>query len=175
MKTAIIYATTEGQTRKICQFLADRLVDLGVSVELLDVDDAAGTPLDRFDQVILAASIHAGGYQKSISRFVSQNVSAINNRMPVFLSVSLSAAGTDEEDWKGVHRILEAFLAETGLQPDRVEHVAGAFRFSEYDFLKTLAMRWIAHQKGEDIPRGEDREYTDWAQLEELATQLSGA
>jgi menaquinone-dependent protoporphyrinogen oxidase len=37
MKILIAYATTEGQTRKICRYCADVLIDEGHSVELLEV------------------------------------------------------------------------------------------------------------------------------------------
>ena len=60
------------------------------------------------------------------------------------LSVSLSAAGTDAEDWAGIHKCVAQFEADTGWIPGRVEHVAGAFRFSEYDFFRAWAMRRIA-------------------------------
>lgn len=36
MKVLIAYATTEGQTRKISQAIADQVVELGHQVELLD-------------------------------------------------------------------------------------------------------------------------------------------
>jgi len=46
-----------------------------------------------------------------------------------------------------------------------VVHVAGAFRFAQYDFFKGLAMRWIAHSKGEVVDPHQDKEYTDWDAL----------
>ena len=56
MKILIAYATTDGQTRKIARFAADKLVELGVSCELLNVEDAEGLDLARFDRVVLADS-----------------------------------------------------------------------------------------------------------------------
>jgi menaquinone-dependent protoporphyrinogen oxidase len=49
-----------------------------------------------------------------------------------------------------------------------VHHVAGAFRFTQYDFFKSLAMRWIAHNKGEEVDPHADKEYTDWDALAAL-------
>ena len=62
MYLLIAYATTDGQTRKIARFAADRLASLGHAVELLNVEDAEGLDLARFDGAILAGSLHAGGY-----------------------------------------------------------------------------------------------------------------
>ncbi len=83
----------------------------------------------------------------------------------MFLAVSLSAAGDDLDDWSGLRTCLADFKAATGWTPARVEHVAGAFRFSEYDFFRAWAMRRIADQKGETVEPGKDKEYTDWAAL----------
>lgn len=161
----IAYATTDGQTRKIARFAADRLFSTGHSVELLNVEDADGLDLSRFDGAVLAGSLHAGGYQKALTRFASDRAAELAMLPTLFLAVSLSAAGTDADDWAGLRRCLAEFETETGWTPGRVEHVAGAFRFSEYDFFRAWAMRRIADQKGEQVEAGKDKEYTDWAAL----------
>lgn len=161
----IAYATTDGQTRKIARFAADRLAGQGHGVELLNVEDAEGLDLARFDGAILAGSLHAGGYQKALARFAKVEQARLAAMPTLFLAVSLSAAGNDPEDWAGLNRCLEEFRSETGWTPGRIEHVAGAFRFSEYDFFRAWAMRRIADQKGEKVEPGKDKEYTDWPAL----------
>ncbi|MDP3194560.1 flavodoxin domain-containing protein [Tabrizicola sp.] len=165
MYLVIVYATTDGQTRKIARFAADRLAATGHSVELLDAQDTEGLDLARFDGAVLAGSLHAGGYQKSLARFATDQAAALALMPTLFLAVSLSAAGNDPDDWAGLRRCLAEFEADTGWTPGRVEHVAGAFRFSEYDFFRAWAMRRIADQKGEQVDPGKDKEYTDWAAL----------
>ena len=164
MYLLIAYATTDGQTRKIARFAADRLAK-GHSVELLNVEDTEGLDLARFDGAILAGSLHAGGYQKTLSRFASAARTDLALMPTLFLAVSLSAAGQDPDDWAGLRKCLAAFETDTGWTPGRVEHVAGAFRFTEYDFFRAWAMRRIADQKGEAVEPGKDREYTDWDRL----------
>ena len=165
MNLLIAYATTDGQTRKIARFAADRLAGQGHAVELLNVEDTEGLDLSRFDGAILAGSLHAGGYQKSLARFATDQAAALALMPTLFLAVSLSAAGNDPEDWAGLRRCLADFESDTGWTPGRVEHIAGAFRFSEYDFFRAWAMRRIADQKSEAVEPGTDKEYTDWAAL----------
>ncbi|WP_135447098.1 flavodoxin domain-containing protein [Tabrizicola caldifontis] len=165
MLLLVAYATTDGQTRKIARFAADRLAGQGHGVELLNVEDAEGLDLSRFDGAILAGSLHAGGYQKALIRFVSSQRAALSEIPTLFLAVSLSAAGNDPDDWAGLNRCLAEFQSETGWTPGGTEHVAGAFRFSEYDFFRAWAMRRIADQKGEKVEPGKDKEYTDWSAL----------
>ncbi len=168
MRILIAYATTDGQTRKIARFAADTLNDLGHSVELLNVADAEGLDLARFQAAILSASIHAGGYQKSMAEFLRSRAAEIAALPTLFLPVSLSAAGDDAEDWKGLRAAVDRFLADTGFAPTRIEHVAGAFRFTEYDFFRAWAMRRIAAAKGEEVDPTKDKEYTDWPALSAL-------
>lgn len=165
MYLLIAYATTDGQTRKIARYAADRLAGQGHAVELLNVEDAEGLDLSRFDAAILAGSLHAGGYQKSLARYAASAKAELALMSTLFLAVSLSAAGQDADDWAGLRKCLAAFEAETGWTPGRVEHVAGAFKFSEYDFFRAWAMRRIADQKGEKVEPGKDKEYTEWAEL----------
>ena len=165
MRLLVAYATTDGQTRKIARFVADLLADQGHAVELLNVEDAGELDLTRFDGAILGGSLHAGGYQKTLRRFVTKARPALDAMPTLFLAVSLSAAGNDPDDWKGLTLCLEEFAEDTGWIPGRIEHVAGAFKFTEYDFFRAWAMRRIAEHKGETVEPGRDKEYTDWAAL----------
>jgi menaquinone-dependent protoporphyrinogen oxidase len=166
MKILVVYATTEGQTRKVARHAFDRLAGAGHSVELLPASDADGLDPGGFDAVLVAGSVHAGRYQKELVAWVTAEAARLAGVPSLFLSVSLTAAGEDAEDWAGLRGCVDRFAEETGWTPGRVEHVAGAFRFSEYDFFKSWAMRWIAAQKDESVRPGEDKEYTDWDALD---------
>lgn len=166
MKILIVYATTEGQTRKIARHVFDRLAEAGHAVELVAAEDAGGRDPVAFDACLVAGSLHGGRYQKELVDWAKEEAQGLARVPALFLSVSLTAAGQDAQEWEGLRGCVTRFAAETGWTPARVEHVAGAFRFSEYDFFKSWAMRWIAAQRDETVRPGEDREYTDWAALD---------
>ncbi len=170
MRILIAYATTDGQTRKIARFAADHLTDQRTSTELMNVAYAEGLDVARFDSVILAASLHVGGFQTAMITFAKANATALNAKPTLFLSVSLSAAGDDAEDWTGLKVCVETFLSQTGWAPFCIHHVAGAFRFTEYDFFRAWAMRLIAAQKGEVVDPHGNKEYTDWPELAAILT-----
>ena len=67
----------------------------------------------------------------------------------------------DAEDWAGLRKCLAKFKADTGWIPGWGERVAGAFRFSEYDFFRAWAMRRIAGRQGEVMEPGKGKDYTD--------------
>jgi menaquinone-dependent protoporphyrinogen oxidase len=174
MKILIAYGTTDGQTQKIARFCADHLTDKGHSVELLNVSDDGDIDITRFDAAILAGSIHLGKYQKSLEIFATANLPKLTQCNTLFLSVSLSAAGDDADDWTGLKQCVHAFSKTTGWTPDRVEHVAGGFRFTTYDFFRHWAMRWIAMSKKETVDPHSDKEYTDWGQLAAILDDWCG-
>ncbi len=171
MTILIAYASTEGQTRKICRFCADLLTGEGRSVELLEPDGPApDLEPARYEASILAASVHLGRYQKEMLAFARAHGAALSARPSLFLSVSLAAAGDDPGERADLERIVGGFVDDTGYRPGEVAHVAGAFRFTEYDFFRSWAMRYIAAVKGQEVDPHADREYTDWDALRRVVT-----
>lgn len=165
MKILVTYATTEGQTRKIARWVADRMFDQSHTVELAPLSEFDDIGLRRFDGVILAASIHLGHYQPEVAEFAHKAAKQLVNQPTLFLSVSLAAAGHDAEDWRGLDRISEEFYAATGWSPDRFVQVAGAYKPSEYDMVRRFVMRRVIAQKDPDKDLSIDHEYTDWQSL----------
>lgn len=165
MKILTAYATTEGQTRKIARWVADRLFDQGHTVELVPLSAIGDIRLGRFDGVILAASVHLGHYQSEVTEFAHKSAKQLVNLRTLFLSVSLAAAGHDAEDWRGLDRISDEFKAATGWSPDRLVQVAGAYKPSEYDMVRRFVMRRVIAQKDPEKDLSIDHEYTDWTAL----------
>jgi len=179
MKVLVLYATTEGQTRRIADAVASQLQ--GDEVTLVDIVDAPDSlnPA-QFDAAIIAASIHMHRYQGTITGFARDHHADLNQMPTLFISVSLSAAGDDPEDLKGVAECVEKFTVETSWKPRQILQVAGAFRFTRYDFFKSWAMRRIAKDKKIKVNPHEDLELTDWSALTRdiqsfRATLVSGA
>jgi menaquinone-dependent protoporphyrinogen oxidase len=63
MKILIVYATTEGQTRKVARHVFDRLAGAGHAAGLIAATEAEGLDPAGFDGVVVAGSVHGGRYQ----------------------------------------------------------------------------------------------------------------
>jgi menaquinone-dependent protoporphyrinogen oxidase len=167
MNTILIaYATTEGQTRKIAEFIADRVRSRGHEAELLDTAGARA-PLVQpvYAGALLGGSVHQNRHQGSLMHFAKANSAWLNRIPTAFFSVSLAAAAADEDDLSHAQRALDDFLVESGLQPGMRFLVAGALKYTQYDFFKRWIMKSIAKQKGRVTDTSQDVEYTDWTQL----------
>ena len=175
MKIFIGYATSEGQTRKIARFAADHLTAQGHAVELLSLEDAEGLEIGRFDAAILAGSVHAGSYQRALRDFATKRGADLAGVDDLFLSVSLTAGGENAEDWAALQAMVDSLVENSGWAPDRVEHVAGAFRFSEYNLLEKFIMRRIASAKDPTVDTSTDTELTDWARVADILDDWAGS
>ncbi len=165
MRVLICYATTEGQTRKIADFVADLVRKSGHEAVLFDATQVSELEPGRSEAAILAGSVHIGRYQSALVHRIHQWRDALNAMPSAFISVSMAAASEDSHDRAEVDELCQKMLQAAGWTPAMTLHAAGAIRFSQYDFFKRLAMRLIARQMGRAADPHVDHEYTDWASV----------
>lgn len=164
MKLLIIFGTTEGQTRKIAQFLKDEAEKSGHKVTLCDATAKPPSP-NNFDAVLMGASVHVAKYQTAVIHYAKEHHEELNKMPSGFFSVSLAAASDDKESAKELDEILKNFIRETGWKPAYIEQVAGALLYTKYDFFKRFIMRLISKKHGGDTDTSQDHEYTDWKKV----------
>ena len=168
MKVLVVYASTDGHSRKIARSVTGQIADSGHAVEMLPAVDSEGVDIGQYDRVALIGSLHGGHYQRHLSDFAADNSDALNELNSIFLSVSLTAAGHDADDWTGLEKVLSAFIDATGWKPTDVLQVAGAYVPSKYDIFRRFVMRRIIAAKDPDANLDQDKEYTDWLALHEF-------
>lgn len=147
-KILILYATTEGHTKHVCERAATMLREAGARVTLADFAQAPRAPTIAFDGVILAGALRFGRYPKALVDYATRYAAALNEIGSALLSVSLSAAGANPGDWAGLGQRVEALKRSTRWRPAAVSHVGGALRYSEYGFLLSRLMWLIAWAHG---------------------------
>ena len=159
-KIEIVYGTTEGQTAKIAEVMAQVIRAHGHDVAAVDVKQARDGLGDGYDGVIVGASIHMGKHDKRVVEFVQHNRELLERRHSGFFSVSLAAHG----DLAEAEGYLEQFERETGWRPATVALFGGALLYTHYGFIKRRLMKKIATDKpgqlGTDTSR--DYVYTEW-------------
>ena len=167
MHILIVYGTTEGQTRKIASFLADHIRGLGNEITLLDSTEAPRKlKVEDFDAVIAAGSVHNGRHQTSLFQFVRDHREIVNTQPRALVSVGLSMASDDKEDHLEAAACADRFITAAEWTPTVTHLVAGAIRYTQYDFFKGWIVKMIAGAKGASIDTNEDHEFTDWNDLE---------
>ena len=176
-RVLVLYATQEGQTQKVASHLGRALSARGVEVETRELGDAT-LDLADYEGVLLAASVHVGGFPPDLVAFVRDHREALEDRHAAFLPVSLSKAVAESvtspperrsEGRADLAKAVALFLQETGWQPAEVHEVAGALPYTRLGFFKRLLLRGIAGQTGLPTDTSRDHEFTDWVDLDTFA------
>lgn len=172
----VLYATQEGQTKRIADHVGARLRENGLSCDVSNVKQLpADFSLTNYDAAILAASVHIGKHQREMACFVRQNRQRLDQMRTAFLSVSLSQAGAQDSNAaserrqraaEDVNRMITGFLAKSQWHPWRAEPVAGALKYSKYNPFIRFIMKRIARRAGASTDTSRDHEFTDWAALD---------
>jgi menaquinone-dependent protoporphyrinogen oxidase len=161
MKVLIAYASTEGQTRKIADFIAKFIRNQKHEAEIFDTSSMlADVDIDHFDKVILAGSVHQQKHQECLEVFVAAKRKKLNSKPTMFLSVSLAAAFEDTKDQ--AERYTEEFVSALEWQPSTTLHVGGAVRHDEYGFYREQILDHVVLKGTHLDDFKEDKEFTDW-------------
>lgn len=173
MNVLVLYSSTEGQTRKVAEWIASHVEAAGQQASLSDMGaEGRSPPIPAFDAVIVAASVHQGYHQESAASFVAAHLAELKQKPSAFISLSLSAAleGGQTE----AQGYIDRFLEEAGWQPRARLPLAGAIRLSAYDYFERQVMKYIVMQKGVAHDLDVDYECTDWLALEGFVDTFLG-
>ena len=168
----VIFGTTDGHTAKVAAAIGSRLRTSGHDVDVVNADGAHSTA-DDYDRIIVAASIHASGYQRTVARWVSHDAAMLNRKPTAFVSVCLGVLQRDPAVDRALQDIVDKFLRSTSWRPLEIKMVAGALKYRKYNFLKRWAMKRIAKKAGGGTDTSRDYEYTDWLDLERFVDRFS--
>ena len=158
----VIYGTTDGHTRKVAHRMADMIAEQGIPVITREARRARDLKAGDFEAVIIAASLHARGYQRGVKHWIERNVEALRSRPTMFVSVCLAILEKDPAARHEASAIAEHFVMEHGWKPSEIQVIAGALAYTRYGWLKRMIMRRIAARAGGDVDTSRDHEYTDW-------------
>lgn len=160
MRIYIAYATEEGQTAKIADYIAEVVRAHGHQADTVDIGHTKDDVPAGYDGVIVGSSIHMGKHDRHAVEYVRHNRDRLEKVPSAFFSVSLAAHG-DEAEAEGY---VEEFESEAGWHPAQVALFGGALLYTHYGFLKRHVMKKIAGDKpgnlGTDTSR--DYVYTEW-------------
>ncbi len=170
----VVYGTTEGQTRKIAERVAERIRASGQQVELRNSARWQNdVQVESFDKVIIAGSVHEKRHQRPLEIFVIANRDKLASKPVLFLSVSLSAAFPGGEDEAQAY--VDSFAEYTEWTPPQTMLVAGALRHEEYDYFTEQIVQHVVLE-GRDAEEGQgDQEYTDWDALMAAVDAFAGS
>ena len=173
MNILIVFATREGQTQKIAEFIAEIVRHSGHQATTL----ACGSMTKDFnpevyDAVIIGAPIHMGKYPGYLEKFVTTHLDWINRIPSALFTVCMAIESKNEKDRSIATAYGQKFSQITHWQPKLLETFAGAVKYTQYGFITRIIMRSIAKKEGRDTDTSQDFEYTDWNKVTEFAEKF---
>lgn len=175
-KILIAYGTTEGHTRTICEQVRDWLTESGHQVTLIDTKVKGGEiSFAGVECVIVAGSLHQEKHQSSLLRFIKKHREEVSKIPSLMLSVSLTAVLRDDKHLAEAMVCVDRFTIDAGWIPKSVHLVAGALKYTEYDWMKRMLMKMIVKRNGGDVDTHHDYVYTDWDDLKAVVFSFVGA
>jgi menaquinone-dependent protoporphyrinogen oxidase len=175
-KILLVYATREGQTRKIAEFLASELTTRGADVMLVNAADQAAAqgvnPAD-YDKVVLGASMHAGHIEKELLGYIKTHQAILQSKSCPFFLVLMAAATEDRQQRaRELQEAEQMVRKQVPMALGPMELIAGALSYTRYNWFIKWTMKRISAKYGGATDTSRDHEYTDWEQVRRYAEQL---
>jgi menaquinone-dependent protoporphyrinogen oxidase len=168
----VLYGTTDGHTSKIARTIGETLRTRGAEVDVLEAGSADPDPAD-YAGIVIAASVHAGGYQRPVRSWIRAHLVILGTRPTAFVSVCLGVLQPDPKVQQQVAAVMNRFLSTVDWRPTVTKIVAGALPYTRYNWFKRRLMKRIVAKAGGDTDTSRDYEYTDWVDLRAFAEQFA--
>ena len=169
-KILIVYSTTDGQTKKICE----KIIKTGKkkqSVDILSIDEVRDLSIGEYGKIIIGASIRYGKHNPLVYEFIKSNKSELEKRFTAFFTVNV-VARKKEKNKPETNPYMKKFLELSGWQPDKLAVFAGRIDYPSYRFFDRLIIRFIMLITKGPTDTRRSYEFTDWTKVEEFAKEV---
>lgn len=163
----IVYSTTDGHTREICNRLRDVIEQQTHQVTLVPVGEIADADLEPCDKIVIGASIRYGKHRPSVVEFIERNAELLNRKPSAFFSVNV-VARKPEKNRPETNPYVRKLLRTLAWRPAQVAVFAGKIDYPRYDFLDRMVIRFIMWLTGGPTDPRSVVEFTDWRQVEDF-------
>ena len=169
--TLIIYSSTDGHTKTICNRLIKFLKD-GDDIKISSLEEAKKFDLSKFNKIIIGASIRYGKHSKELYKFVNLNKDILNQKQSVFFSVNV-VARKPEKSMPDTNPYIKKFLKISKWKPKKIGVFAGKVDYPSYGFFDKYIIKLIMFITKGPTDTSQSYEFTDWSKVDEFAKELS--
>ena len=167
----IIYSSTDGHTKKICEQIKNFLDD-GKLVKLIPLDEATKFDLIEFNKIIIGASIRYGKHSKELYKFIELNKKTLKEKKSTFFSVNVVARKPGKNNPE-TNPYIKNFLKISKWKPDKIGVFAGKVDYPNYNFFDKHIIKFIMFITGGPTDTSQSYEFTDWSKVDEFAKELN--
>ena len=166
----IIYSSTDGHTKTICERIKNFLNDDSL-VELLSLKDSKKVDLSNFEKIIIGASIRYGKHSKELYKFINLNKNILNQKKCAFFSVNVVARKT-EKNTAETNPYINKFLKISKWKPNKISVFAGKVDYPSYNFFDKYIIKFIMFITNGPTDTSKSYEFTDWSKVDNFSEEL---
>tara|TARA_B100000085_G_scaffold31170_1_gene25678 strand:+ start:699 stop:1220 length:522 start_codon:yes stop_codon:yes gene_type:complete len=168
--TLIIYSSTDGQTKNICSRIGEFLSN-DIPAKIISLSDATKNDIEKYDRVIIGASIRYGKHRKELFEFIETNLDELTKKENAFFSVNV-VARKSEKNTPETNPYMQKFLLKTSWVPQRLAVFAGKIDYPKYNFFDKQMIRFIMWLTKGPTNIKNTYEFTDWNKVDSFAKEL---
>ena len=170
MRSIIIYSTTDGHTKKICDFINSN--SSKNNFEVLSINNISNLDIEKYELIVLGASIRYGKHSPLVFKFVKNYKKILNKKKNAFFSVNVVARKT-EKSLPETNPYIQKFLKKTNWVPKKIGVFAGKVDYPNYNFFNKLVIRFIMFITKGPTDITQSYEFTDWVKVKKFSKELS--
>ena len=170
MEDLIIYSSTDGQTKRICETIKDHLA-LNDRIKIVSLDEINKINLEKIKKIIIGASIRYGRHNRKVQDFVIKNKHILITKKTAFFSVNV-VARKEEKSTPETNPYVKKFLAKTKWKPDKVAVFGGKVDYPNYNFVNKNVIRFIMMITNGPTNTDNAYEFTNWEMVKKFALEL---
>jgi menaquinone-dependent protoporphyrinogen oxidase len=171
-KILILYSTTDGHTRRICERLQRVIEGQGHLVTLVDLEAGPDFDLKPYDKFVIGARIRYGRHSPRVAEFVNRYRKSLVDRPSAFFSVNI-VARKPEKSRPETSPYVRNFLSQVSWHPARAAVFAGKLDYPKYGIWDRTIIRLIMWMTRGPTDPATVVEFTDWRQVDAFGLAIS--
>ena len=170
METIIIYSSTDGHTKIICEKIRDNFGNVN-DIVLVSLKETANLDLLKFNQIIIGASIRYGKHSNDLYRFIKSNRKTLEQKKTAFFSVNV-VARKSEKNSPETNPYIKKFLKISNWKPNKIAVFAGKVDYPNYNVFDKYIIKLIMFITKGPTDTSQSYEFTDWSKVESFAKEI---
>ena len=170
MNSLIIYSSTDGQTKKICETLKNNSINKS-TYEIISLNEAFLKEIEKYEKIIIGASIRYGRHNPRVYKFIKNNKYILDKKKNAFFSVNV-VARKPEKNTPDTNPYIRKFLKKSKWQPKKLGVFAGKIDYPKLGFINRSVIRLIMFITGGPTNTSNTYEFTDWKSVRKFIKEF---
>ena len=180
-KINVIYGTRSGWTKKVGEFIGEKLMEYEHDVEVIDVSDkklVKNINFSSLDGIIVGSGIQIGRWTKKMKKFINQYHDQLVKIKPLGIFVSCGTANFKDGIDTACTEYINEFSEKLGLNPDVTGAFGGVYDFSENSNMGKIKMAMVkkivqSDDHADEFDMNGMNDFRDWDQIASFAKEFN--